>query len=146
MIKVIQAVITQLQEMSEIKTVFLADNLTRDGVGDSIPASLRLPAAGVKDSGEDPPEDGMAGGLTRYVGVSVALYVDISRMKNIGEGLVKTLGLGDAVFKHLHRNLLGLSDISAADYQGHWGSNSLLINGRAAQRIVLNFRYDLEEE
>ena len=147
MIEILQAIISELSAMPELKDVFLTDDISPDGEADTLPRSMRMPAAAVKDDGEDEPEDGTAESLTAYYNVLVAVYVPKSSRFKLGQALIESLQMGKKVKAALNRNLLNLSGCSLAQYTGAWGSLSLQLfgDGPQAQRIVLKFRYEMEE-
>ena len=147
MLEILNALISELLAVPGLKDVFLTDDISPDGEADTLPRSLRLPAAAVKDDGEDPPEDGTAASQTRFFNVLVALYVPKSSRHKLGQALKDSLTLGESVKDRLDRNLLNLTACSLAQYNGAWGSVSLQLfgDGPQAQRIVLKFRYEMEE-
>ena len=144
MVALLEAIKEELKASGLFKTVFLTEHLGDDG--DIIPKSMRYPAAGIKDGGEDPPQDGSADSLSRFPLALVAVYAPVQASREPGEGLIDVLTLSDSVRRILHRNLLGLPGLFSALDQGAEESTLLEFKGGAAVRVLRAFRYEYEDE
>ena len=144
MVALLNAIKANLEASGLFKSVFITEHLGDDG--DIIPKSTRFPACGLKDGGEDPPDDGTAGSLSRFPLVLAAVYCSVQARREPGENLLEALALSEAIRGRLHRNLLGLPGLVLAHDQGAEESSLIEFPGGAAVRILRAFRYEYEED
>lgn len=142
MIQLLERIKAALEATGYFKTVYLSEMVHEEG--DALPPpGAKLPAAGVHDNGEDPPQDQSAGGLLRKLHVQVVVYTSADAKGK--EGLTECLQLAGQVKTALNRNLLNLSGLIQAKYDGAEGTRLDDLKGAHAVRKAMSFYYELEE-
>lgn len=141
--QLLQAIKAALEGMGEFASVFLTPLITEDFT--AFPPQMTLPAAAITMGPDDAAQDGTAEGLTLSPLVKVATYVGC-QATDMTVGFTDALALADKVRQTLHRNLLGLTGVILAHYEGGEGSTVVEFPGAGtASQIIQNFRYELEE-
>ncbi len=132
-----------LDATGQFERVYLTEVLGEEV--DLAPRDMRLPAAGVADGEEDAALDGTAGSLTRRLTARVAVYVSLQTRREVGENLLTLLELVETVKTTLHRNLLGLTGLVLAHYQGANAASVVEWPSGLALRKIVTISYEREE-